>query len=74
MCNLKFYYIGEEEKIECTAEHGQPKGEFIWKIGEDKNDEHSIIWNVKDEEEVEEHDDGYFTVTQVKQLFSIMHV
>ena len=52
--------------MECEAERGQPLGQFVWKIGEDKEDENAIILDGMDEPEVQEDDDGYFTVTQVR--------
>ena len=51
--------------MECVAERGQPLGQFVWKIGEDKEDENAIVLDGAEEQEVEEDADGYFTVTQV---------
>ena len=57
--------IGAEDPIECVAEGGQPLGNFVWKIGEDEEDENAILLEATEEAQVEEEDDGSFTSTQV---------
>ena len=60
-----FLWIGANDTIECTAERGQPLGQFVWKIGEDKEDESAFVVHAIAETEVAEEDDGSFTATQV---------
>ena len=63
--NKSMIFQGEELSVECTAEHGQPLGQFLWKIGEDSEEENAVIWTNKEDPIVEVDEEGYFTSTQV---------
>ena len=40
-------------------------GQFLWKIGEDSEEENAVIWTNKEDPIVEVDEEGYFTSTQV---------